>query len=414
MRKNYKKLTILSFITVTTIFLFCGQATAAPKVWDGVVHAPLKTAQPYDWAAPDEFFTGDEGASIKYYHENAGFEGVLELYGFKQKGPYVLTVDTADGTTLAGYDCDVWNPWADLYGETFTGGDNGCWAGEPYVDVKLFSLVQYDSNGDSVIGGDDYYGGMILFDVPLLNGTYNLKFFVKLDWHLTSPSANIMMMNDMTGNPRYGKVVSPKKVFDYDEDLIIEEGLGTEKLVLADAAWCESIWPLCVPPDQDIGYQGTTGVVFYSTLAQTFQGTVVLSNTVTPPAPTSQPFQIKLEGMGSMTEDAASNEEIGYIGRWWDNDTNANISDTQYEAVKDTHDVLGYVVFDGFETAGTSKTFALDSSYHTLWTPQTGRPAPGFVVMTEGDYVAYFALTENSWFWRGVFLSENPLEFTIE
>jgi len=33
--------------------------------------------------------------------------------------------------------------------------------------------------------------------------------------------------------------------------------------------------------------------------------------------------------------------------------------------------------------------------------------------MEEGDYVAYFALTENLSKWRGVFLSENPLEFTI-
>ena len=44
----------------------------------------------------------------------------------------------------------------------------------------------------------------------------------------------------------------------------------------------------------------------------------------------------------------------------------------------------------------------------TLWNPERGP-----VVMEEGDYVAYFALTENISWWRGVFLSENPLEFTI-
>lgn len=108
-----------------------------------------------------------------------------------------------------------------------------------------------------------------------------------------------------------------------------------------------------------------------------------------------------------------SNEWLGYIGRWWDNNINGNISDAQYELVEDTHDVLGYVVFDGFDTATTSQSFALDSSYHTLWTPQSGRPAPGTVVMTEGSYRAYFALTENITRWRGVFLSENPLEFTV-
>ena len=105
---------------------------------------------------------------------------------------------------------------------------------------------------------------------------------------------------------------------------------------------------------------------------------------------------------------------IGYIGRWWDNDANANISDAQYEDVKDTHDVLGYVIFDGYNTAGTLKGFVLDSSYHVLWTPQAGRPAPGSVVMPAGDYVAHFALTENISWWRGIFLSENPLVFTIQ
>jgi hypothetical protein len=135
---------------------------------------------------------------------------------------------------------------------------------------------------------------------------------------------------------------------------------------------------------------------------------------VTPP--TAQPLQIKLEGLGSQSADPSefwSNEAIGYIGRWWDNDTNANISDSQYETLKNDHDVLGYVIFDGFDTAGTSQTFALDTSYHVLWTPQSGRPAEGSVVMSAGDYVAYFALTENISWWRGVFLSENPLEFTI-
>ena len=93
---------------------------------------------------------------------------------------------------------------------------------------------------------------------------------------------------------------------------------------------------------------------------------MVLSNTVTPPSP--QPLQIKLEGLGSISAESLSNEAIGSIGRWWDNDGSGgdanNISDPEYETVKDTHDVLGYVIFDGFDTAGTSKTFALDSSFH--------------------------------------------------
>ena len=137
------------------------------------------------------------------------------------------------------------------YFETFTSGTNGCWEGNPYVDVILFCLEQYDSDGDGFITASDYYGGTIPFDTPLLNGTYNLKFFVKLDWQLTSPSENIMLMNNMNGNRKYGRVVSPKG-FDYDENLIIEDGLGAEKLRLADDAWCV---PDCIPPSSDPGYQ---------------------------------------------------------------------------------------------------------------------------------------------------------------
>jgi len=403
---NKKYWMVTGFAAIIALFFFiAGEATGKKPIWDGIVQAPLKSAQRYGWSAPDDFFTRDEVGSIRYTHMGDSFKGFLDLTGFKQVGPYVLTVDTSDGDTLAGYGCDVWNPWAELYGETFTGGTNGCWEGNPYVDVKLFYLEQYDSDGNGFITAADYYGGTIAFDVPLLNGTYNLKFFVKLDWQMTSPSGNIMLMNDMTGNPKYGKVVSPKG-FDYDGDMIIEDGLGAEKLVLADDAWCV---PDCEPPFLDPGYQGTTGVVFYSTLAETFKGTVVLSNTVTPLTP--QPLQIKLEGLGSKSIYTDSNEKIGYIGRWWDNDVNGNIDDTQYEAVKDSHDVLGYVIFDGYDTASTSKTFALDSSYHVLWTPQ---PGLGSVVMPADDYVAYFALTENTSWWRGVFLSENPLVFTIQ
>jgi hypothetical protein len=402
---------ILAFAFVTTV--------SAASPWDGWVHAPLKTAQPYDWSAPDGFFTGKESGSIKYLYTNDSFEGELELSGFEQAGPYVLTVDTADGDSLAGYGCGIWKFWAGQYGQTFVGGTNGCWNGSPYADVELFTLEPYTVVIDSV--EHTYYKGTIPFNVPLLEGTYNLKFFVKLDWNLTSPFNNIMMMNDMTGDSRYGKVVQPK-VFIYDTDLIISAhadvwfpgailpllksgDYSTENLILANEAWCAP--SSCQVPSADSGYQGTTGVVFYKTVSSTFEGVVVLSNTVTPPTP--QSLQIKLEGLGSLSADAASNENIGYIGRWWDNSTSANINDTQYEALKTSHNVLGYVIFDGFDTSTTYKTFALNHSYHVLWTDERGA-----VSMPTGDYKAIFALTENTLWWRGVFLSENPVEFTIE
>jgi len=83
-----------------------------------MVHAPLKSAQDFDWSAPDEFFTGRESGKIKFLYQSDSFKGMVRLRRFKQAGPYVLTVDTTDGATLAGYDCDIWNPWAQLYGET--------------------------------------------------------------------------------------------------------------------------------------------------------------------------------------------------------------------------------------------------------------------------------------------------------
>jgi len=94
-----KKLTALS---VLVVLLLASIRPAAAAPWDGNVHAPLKTAQPKDWSAPDVFFTGSESGSVKYVWQSDSFEGTLELDGFNQAGPYVLSVDTADGTALAG------------------------------------------------------------------------------------------------------------------------------------------------------------------------------------------------------------------------------------------------------------------------------------------------------------------------
>jgi len=102
-----EQIAILSASFFLASLIVLASPVVAKKPWDGIVHAPLKTAQPFDWSALDEFFTGRERGKIKYVHENDRFEGVLELDRFKQDGPYVLTVDTADGDTLAGYDCDI-------------------------------------------------------------------------------------------------------------------------------------------------------------------------------------------------------------------------------------------------------------------------------------------------------------------
>ena len=137
-----KNISIVSAAVLLVSLVGLTSSVAAKKGWDAVVDAPLKSAQHFDWSAPDEFFTGRESGKIKFTHQSDSFKGLLELRGFKQAGPYVLTVDTDDGATLAGYGCEIWNPWAQLYGETFPGGTNGCWEGSPYADVKLFlSLI---------------------------------------------------------------------------------------------------------------------------------------------------------------------------------------------------------------------------------------------------------------------------------
>lgn len=53
-----------------------------------MVHAPLKSAQDFDWSAPDEFFTGRESGKIKFTHQSDSFKGVVRLRRFKQAGPY--------------------------------------------------------------------------------------------------------------------------------------------------------------------------------------------------------------------------------------------------------------------------------------------------------------------------------------
>ncbi len=142
----FNQIVIFSVAVFLASLFILSIPAAAKKPWDGVVHAPLKTAKSFDWSTPDEFFTGREKGKIKYLRANDSFEGVLELARFKQAGPYVLMVDTGDGSELAGYGCDIWNPWAQVYGDTFPGGTNGCWEGSSYADLMLFYIEQYDSN----------------------------------------------------------------------------------------------------------------------------------------------------------------------------------------------------------------------------------------------------------------------------
>lgn len=57
----FKQIAIFSVAVFLAILFILSIPTAAKKPWDGVVHAPLKTAKLFDWSAPDEFFTGKSG-----------------------------------------------------------------------------------------------------------------------------------------------------------------------------------------------------------------------------------------------------------------------------------------------------------------------------------------------------------------
>ena len=56
----FKQIAIFSVaVFLASLFILSIPAAAKKKKsWDGVVHASLKTAKPFDWSAPDEFFSG--------------------------------------------------------------------------------------------------------------------------------------------------------------------------------------------------------------------------------------------------------------------------------------------------------------------------------------------------------------------
>jgi hypothetical protein len=88
-------------------------------------------------------------------------------------------------------------------------------------------------------------------------------------------------------------------------------------------------------------------------------------------------YQVKLvgkpEGVWGLDGDDATNERIGYAGRWWRSTPDpGNSTDQDYEAHKDDPDYVyeGYLLFDFFLTDSLGSAdagFATRSSYHVLW-----------------------------------------------
>jgi len=89
-------------------------------------------------------------------------------------------------------------------------------------------------------------------------------------------------------------------------------------------------------------------------------------------------YQLKFEGKPTcaygLAGDDEANEQMGYMGRWWNNDTNSNTNDAGYLADSIYHGgtdcITGYLVW-GYITADASgnaaKAVTADSSYHVLW-----------------------------------------------
>lgn len=88
-------------------------------------------------------------------------------------------------------------------------------------------------------------------------------------------------------------------------------------------------------------------------------------------------YQVKLvgkpEGVWGPDGDDATNERIGYAGRWWRMTPNpGNSTDEDYEAHREDPDYVfeGYLLFDFFITdslGSAEAAFVTDGSYHVLW-----------------------------------------------
>lgn len=84
-------------------------------------------------------------------------------------------------------------------------------------------------------------------------------------------------------------------------------------------------------------------------------------------------YQLKFEGKPTCIYGASgnnsANENIGYLGRWWDS-VIGNVDDTFYAANHDTRCITGYLVWDYFTanaSGNATKAVITDNSYHVLW-----------------------------------------------
>ena len=102
-----KNIAIVSTLVLLISFVWLTFSVGATKGWAAMVHAPLKSAQHFDWSAPDEFFTGRESGKIKFIHQSDSFKGVVMLRKFKQAGLSSLGIQERITSSLK---YDLYNP----------------------------------------------------------------------------------------------------------------------------------------------------------------------------------------------------------------------------------------------------------------------------------------------------------------
>ena len=112
---------------------------------------------------------------------------------------------------------------------------------------------------------------------------------------------------------------------------------------------------------QSFRYEDAVATVDYETVGSTFTARFVADGL--------KPFfayQLKFIA----AHDSPGMERLGYLGRWWWEGHQLNVSDAEYEANKDDPAISSFLVFDyavSDADGHIEKDISIDSTYHVLW-----------------------------------------------
>ncbi|KPJ56498.1 MAG: hypothetical protein AMS16_02290 [Planctomycetes bacterium DG_58] len=163
-------------------------------------------------------------------------------------------------------------------------------------------------------------------------------------------------------------------------------------------------------------YEQATVSITYETSGSTFRGTITAGN-----LKPNFAYEIKFNGKPAIIwgedGDDWANEQIGYKGRWWVDEYDAetgvwlrggNSNDSEYELWKaqgftdgsTVYAFQGYMLFDYMVTDASgkaTKSFALDSTFHVLYKTTQRTPQAGDSTPTKHTVVA---LASSDWYSR--------------